>query len=196
MSLPTPELATGHDMGGAALIEAAEHLAGRSPSRIAMDRLRSDKVAMVSAAVVLFFVLVAIFAPLITRAWGVELRGGDPTNDTDQFGFPLIGPPYHGFVWQHPLGLEPLNGNDLLAEWVYGARTSLEVATITTALSTILGVVIGLIAGFSRGTGDKLISFLIDVFLSFPFLLGALAMAPIILNRFGDDSAKLERASF
>jgi ABC-type dipeptide/oligopeptide/nickel transport system permease subunit len=196
MSLPTPELATGHDMGGASLIEVAEHLAGRSPSKIAMDRLRSDKVAMVSAAVVLFFVLVAIFAPLITRAWGVDLRGGDPATDTDQFGFPLIGPPYHGFVWQHPLGLEPLNGNDLLAEWVYGARTSLEVATITTALSTILGVVIGLIAGFSRGTGDKLISFLIDVFLSFPFLLGALALAPIILNRYGESEADLQRASF
>ena len=196
MSLPTPELATGHDMGGESLIAAAEHLAGRSPSKIAMDRLRSDKVAMVSAAVVLLFVLVAIFAPLITRAWGVDLRGGDPVRDTDQFGFPLIGPPYHGFIWSHPLGLEPLNGNDLFAEWVYGARTSLEVATLTTALATILGVVIGLIAGFSRGAGDKLISFMIDVFLSFPFLLGALAMAPIILNRYGANSGDLQRASF
>jgi ABC-type dipeptide/oligopeptide/nickel transport system permease subunit len=196
MSLQPAELITGHEMGGEALAEAAEHLAGRSPSRIAIDRLRSDKVAMISASIVLFFVLVGIFAPLITRAWGVELRGGDPVADTDQFGFPLIGPPYHGFIWSHPLGLEPLNGNDLLAEWVYGARTSLEVATLATALSTIIGVVIGLIAGFSRGAGDKLIGFMIDVFLSFPFLLGALAMAPIIINRFGANEAQLQRVSF
>jgi ABC-type dipeptide/oligopeptide/nickel transport system permease subunit len=196
MSMPTPELITGHEMGGEGLAEVAEQLAGRSPSRIAIGRLRSDKVAMISAAVVLFFVLVAIFAPLITRAWGVELRGGDPVTDTDQFGFPLIGPPYHGFIWAHPLGLEPLNGNDLLAEWVYGARISLEVATLATALSTIIGVVMGLIAGFSRGAGDKLISFVIDVFLSFPFILGALAMAPIIINRYGANAGQLERVSF
>jgi peptide/nickel transport system permease protein len=196
MSLPTPELITGHAMGGDELAEAAESLAGRSPGRIAIDRLRTDTVAMISAAVVLFFVLVAIFAPLIIRAWGVELRGGDPVTDTDQFGFPLIGPPYHGFIWSHPLGLEPLNGNDLFAEWVYGARTSLEVAVLATAFSTIIGVVIGLIAGFSRGAADKLISFWIDVFLSFPFILGALAMAPIILNRFGANADQLKQVSF
>jgi ABC-type dipeptide/oligopeptide/nickel transport system permease subunit len=196
MSLPTPELVTGHALGGDELAAEAEHLAGRSPTKIALERLRTDKVAMLSAAVVMFFVLVAIFAPLITRAWGVELRGGNPVTDTDQFGFPRIGWPYYGFLWKHPLGLEPLNGNDLFAEWVYGARTSLEVATITTVLATIIGVVVGLVAGFSRGFGDKLISFMIDVFLSFPFLLGALAMAPIILNRYGADEDKLQKASF
>jgi peptide/nickel transport system permease protein len=196
MALPQPELVTGHGMGGDDLAAAAEALAGRSPTRIALERLRHDKVGMISAVVVLFFVLIAIFAGVITSAWGIELRGGNPVTDTDQFGFPKIGWPYHGFLWDHPLGLEPESGNDLFAEWVYGARASLEVATLSTVFSTVIGVVVGLIAGFSRGTGDKLISFMIDVFLSFPFLLGALSLAPIILNRWGTNEAALERATF
>ena len=52
-------------------------------------------------------------------------------------------------------------------------------------LSISVGVVLGLVAGFSRGWLDRIIMFITDLFLSFPFLLGALAMAPIITERFG-----------
>jgi ABC-type dipeptide/oligopeptide/nickel transport system permease subunit len=51
-----------------------------------------------------------------------------------------------------------------------------------------MGVVLGLIAGFSRGWLDRIIMFVTDLFLSFPFLLGALAMAPIIVERFGQSN--------
>ncbi len=46
------------------------------------------------------------------------------------------------------------------------------------------GVILGLVAGFSRGWLDRIIMFITDLFLSFPFLLGALAMAPIIVEHF------------
>ena len=57
---------------------------------------------------------------------------------------------------------------------------------------------IGLVAGFSRGWLDRIISFVIDLFLSFPFLLGALRVAPILVSRFGknaDDAGARPRRS-
>ena len=170
----------------------SEDVAGRSPTKIALDRLRSDKIAMVCLAIVIMFVLIAIFAPLLTRLFGVELDAGDPIKDTGFDSFPVIGPPDYGFTWAAPLGLEPYTGNDLLAEWFYGARTSLGVATFATVVATALGIVIGLVAGFSRGWMDKVISFIIDVFLSLPFILVALSLSPIIVSRFANQPQRLE----
>jgi ABC-type dipeptide/oligopeptide/nickel transport system permease subunit len=169
-----------------------QEIAGRSPVQIALGRLRSDKIAVACMVIVVFFVLIAVFAPLLTRMFGVELRAGSPSEDLDQFNFPLIGPPDHGFTWEAPLGLAPNTGHDNLADWLYGARTSLTVATVSTLAATLIGVSIGLLAGFSRGWLDKVINFIIDVFLSLPFLLVALALAPIIVSRFGNQPDALK----
>ncbi len=172
----------------------SQEVAGRSPTKIALDRLRRDKIAMACLGIVIFFVLIAIFAPLLTRLFGVQLGQGNPMEDLDQFSFPAIGPPDQGFTWEAPLGLAPNTGNDLLAEWFYGARTSLGVATFATLVSTLIGIVVGLVAGFARGWLDKIVTFVIDVFLSLPFILVALAMAPIIVLRFGDSPEQLKIA--
>jgi len=170
-------------------------VAGRSPMRIAVDRLLSDKVAMICAGIVLLFVLIAIFAPLLCKLFGVEVRAGDPVADTDSFNYPVIGPPNYGFTWQAPLGLEPNSGNDLLAEWFYGARTSLLVATVATVFSTVVGVVLGLIAGYSRGWGDRVVTFATDLFLTLPFLLVAIAISPMLVERWRENPAMLDSAS-
>lgn len=169
---------------------AAREIAGRSPTRIAFDRLRQDKIAVVCSVIVVFFVICAVFAPLLTKLFGVEFRAG-VSDDTDFYGFPVIGPPSYGFTWEAPFGLEPNSGDDLLAEWLYGARTSLGVAMAATVISTFIGVTIGLLAGFSRGWLDRVITFVIDVFLSLPFLLVALAISPIIVVRFRDNPDSL-----
>ena len=176
-------------------VKAAD-VAGRSPTRIALDRLRKDKIAMVCLGVVLFFVLIAIFAPLLTKLFGVQLDGGNPATDLDQFNYPLIGPPDHGFTWEAPLGIAPNSGDDNLAQWFYGARTSLAVATAATVASTFIGIVLGLAAGFSRGWLDRVITFVIDVFLSLNYLLVALALAPIIVIRFGTNPDRLTTVQF
>lgn len=191
MSLPAVELESA-DQGNTEQVSAKE-IAGRSPTRIALDRLRADKVAMVCAVIVLFFVLIALFAPLLTNLFGVELKAGQ-ASDTDGLSMPVIGPPYYAFTWDAPLGLEPGSGDDLLAEWFYGARTSIGVAAFATITSTIIGVIVGLVAGFSRGWLDRVISFVIDVFLSMPFILVALSLAPIIIIRFRDNPDQLEWA--
>jgi peptide/nickel transport system permease protein len=168
-----------------------QEIAGRSPTRIAIDRLKKDKIAMTCLAVVLIFALIAIFAPLLTDLFGVTLRGGS-TNDTGSDNYPLIGPPDFAFTWKAPLGLAISSGDDNLAEWFYGARTSLTVATVATVASTLIGIVVGLFAGFSRGWLDKVITFVVDVFLSLPFILVALALAPIIVSRYGDQPNSLK----
>jgi ABC-type dipeptide/oligopeptide/nickel transport system permease subunit len=61
-------------------------------------------------------------------------------------------------------------------------------------LATIIGISVGLVAGFSRGWLDRFISFIIDTFLSLPFLLMALALAPIIILRFNEQPQVLEWA--
>jgi peptide/nickel transport system permease protein len=169
-------------------------IAGRSPFQIAMGRLRSDRIAMACLAVGIMFALIALFAPLIANLFGVEVRAGDPSSDTDIFNFPVIGPPDHPFTWEAPLGLAPDTGDDNLAEWLYGARTSLAIATISAVIATLIGITIGLLSGFSRGWLDRFISFVIDVFLSLPFILMALAIAPIIVLRFNDQPSVLKYA--
>ncbi|UYM04817.1 ABC transporter permease [Solicola gregarius] len=175
----------------------ATDIQGRSPAQIAFERLRHDKVAVISAAIVAFFVLVAIFAPWIADLFGVGYRtesGAETLDVTTNYG--KVGPPVHGFTWEHPLGVAPNSGYDLLGEWLYGARTSIGVAVLATIFSTIVGVVVGLVAGFATGWLDRAINFVIDTFLAFPFVLGALAIAPLIGARWADDAEKLKVASF
>jgi peptide/nickel transport system permease protein len=176
-----------------------EKIAGRSPTRIAFDRLRHDKVGVIAATVTLFFAVIAIFCPLIAKAFGVSTNSGDPATDLDtsnplHYNYPLTGPPFHGFSWSHPLGLAPGTANDNLAYWLYGARTSLSIALVATVATTVIGVVVGLVAGTATGWLDRFISFVIDVFLSFPFLLGALALSPIIVSHFQTNPSLLNKA--
>jgi peptide/nickel transport system permease protein len=176
-------------------LEAPEgkKLAGRSPTQIALERLRKDTLAVVCMVIVGVLVLAAIFAPLITKWLNIY-----PTADTIPYspdkvlnfstGLPKHGPPNHGFWSAHPLGLAPQTAVDNLARLLYGLRTSLLVATVATVASIMIGVALGLIAGFSRGWLDRIIMFVTDLFLSFPFILGALAMAPIIVSHFQSGS--------
>jgi peptide/nickel transport system permease protein len=176
-------------------------LAGRSPTQIALDRLRKDRVAVVCSVIVALMVLAAILAPVITHLMKIyptaQTIPYQPSDVLDfNTGMPLKGPPDHGFWSAHPLGLAPRTGVDSLALLLYGLRTDLLIATVATVLSIGIGVVLGLIAGFSRGWLDRIIMFITDLFLSFPFLLGALAMAPIIVERFGrgDNLGRLAKA--
>ena len=172
---------------------------GRSPMQIALGRLRRDPVAVVCGIIVLLLVLAGIFASVINDALQINGTGKGPysldnVTATDYTGLPVVGPPLGDFTWDHPLGIAPGTAYDNLARLLLGLRTSLLIATVATIISTVVGVVIGLVAGFSRGWLDRIISFIIDVFLSFPFLLGALTVAPILVDRFGSNADTLAYA--
>src|SRR5690625_1584527 len=140
------------EMADAASNEPDEEIQGRSPARIALERIRRDKIAVISAVVVLLFLLIAIFAPLIADLFGVGYREQSGTETLDATtGFGKVGPPVHGFSWEHPLGVAPGNGYDLLGEWLYGACTSFVVLTLAIVFSTVVGVVVGHVSGLEPG---------------------------------------------
>ena len=169
----------------------AKEISGKSPMQIALGRLRKDKIAVACAVVVLFFLLVAIFADLIAKAFGVSLDTVTACEVLEcnfanpGVGYPKTGPPFHPFDPEHPLGLAPRTGADNLAHWVYGCRTSLLIAGTATVIASVTGIVVGLVAGFAGGVVDRILSFIIDFFLTIPFLLAALTISPIIIDRFG-----------
>jgi len=148
----------------------------KSPTRIALSRLRKDRVAMICLSIFVFFILIAVFAPLLAK-----LEGQDYTTRhfelIDDFGYPTVGPSS-----SHWFGVEPRIGRDLFARWAYGARPSLLVAIITTIITTLVGVVAGLVSGFLGGWVDRVISWVIDFVLSLPYLLFAIAFPAVILS--------------
>lgn len=161
-------------------------VSGKSPLAIAAGRLRRDKVAMACLTIVLFFVLIAIFAGQIASLFNVTTQPGNPSQQLDFIndGMPLKGPPHNGFDPEHPFGIAPKTAKDNLASWLYGARTSMLIATSATIVASLLGIVLGLVSGFVGGAVDKVISFITDLFLTLPFLLMALVIAPILNERF------------
>ncbi len=166
--------------------KTAKAIAGKSPMRIAMGRLARDKIAMICAFVILIFILVGVFAGTICDIFGVSTETVLPSQylDTLGGGLPLKGPPNHGFDPEHPFGIAPQSATDNLAFWLYGARTSLEISATATLFASVFGIVLGLLGGFLGGLVDKSVSFLVDLFLTVPFLLAALVIAPIINQRF------------
>lgn len=160
-----------------AVAAAEPQIAGRSLGQIAWGRLRRDKVALVGAGMIIFFVLVAIFAPLLCAIFDVDPE----TNYTDQLddlGFP--DGPWANASWDHPFGVEPGLGRDIFARTVYGARYSLTIALLATILTVGLGIVAGIIAGFRGGWMDTLISRSMDILLAFPVLLFSIAALVIV----------------
>ena len=157
-----------------AIAEAGGRIEGRSLWQISWMRLKRDKVAIAGGCFVVFLVLVAIFAPLLCKLVGVT-----PNDFHQDLVDPSLQTPIgklNGISWDHPFGVEPVNGRDIFARIVYGARISLLIAFLATMLSVVIGVVMGVVAGYFGGVVDTLISRLMDIFLAFPLVLFALAL--------------------
>jgi peptide/nickel transport system permease protein len=155
----------------------AKAIQGRSLGQIAWRRLKRDKAAIGGAVVIILLILMALFAPLIVR-----ITGSTPNEFHQDLLDPTLVPEgtFGGISWDHPMGLEPQNGRDIFAEIVYGARISLLVAFLATLLSVVIGTTLGIIAGYVGGWVDTIISRAMDVFLAFPVLVFALALAGVI----------------
>ncbi len=160
---------------------AGEPIEGRSLGRIAWTRLKRDRVAIAGGVFVIVLILIAVFAPLVVKLFG------HPPNEfhQDLIDASLQTPKgkFGGISSDFPFGLEPLNGRDLFSRIVYGSRISLLIAFLATALSVVIGTVMGVISGYSGGWIDALISRSMDVFLAFPLLLFAIALAGVIPDR-------------
>ena len=169
---------------GAMTIESTEEVvaevAGLTPRQLAWQRFRRDRVAVAGAYVVLFFVFVAVAAPIIVKILGVDPFELD-RRALNEYGLPKGR--FGGVSWNHPLGVEPGTGRDLLGRLIYGARISLLVGFIGTLLTTALGLILGLVAGLRRGFVDSLITRLADVTLAFPSLLLIISLSRPMTQR-------------
>lgn len=123
--------------------------------------MRRYPLGTVGALIVLGFVLMAIFAPLLT--------GFDPTSTDPRSSLAKPG-------GNHVLGADFM-GRDMMSRILYGARISLAVGIGATALGCFFGVTIGLMSGYFGGWLDLLVQRLIDIMQSLPLLVMALVMA-------------------
>ena len=162
-------------------IEPAKRIEGRTPTQLALARIRKDRVAVASFFFIIFLVLVAVFAPLIVK---VVAHAPNDTSlydrMTNSFGNPN-GPNVKLHFW---FGADNF-GRDLFSRVLYGARVSLIVGVVATGLALSIGVVVGMVAGFYRGWIDTALSRLMDILLSIPFLLLALALVSVFRPSLG-----------
>jgi peptide/nickel transport system permease protein len=134
------------------------------PWRRALRRLLRRHGAMLGLAVVVFFVLVAVFAPLIApydaiaTDWGAVRKA------------PSLA---------HWFGTDEI-GRDVLSRVIYGARASLLAGVVSVSISIACGVPIGLISGYVGGFLDGLLMRIVDAMLACPFLILAIALAAFL----------------
>lgn len=149
---------------------------GRSLGQIAWMRLRRDKVAMTGGVIIILLVLVAIFGPLFVQ--NPDTYHANLINAT----FSRPNGPFGGISMAHPLGVEPVTGRDMLARVVVGARYSMLIGFVATALAVVIGVIMGVISGYFGGWVDAVIARAMDIFLAFPLLVFAIALVGVMPN--------------
>jgi peptide/nickel transport system permease protein len=171
------EVVTGGAPAPAEPLGQAKAIEGRSLWQIAWRRLKKDKVAMAGGVVALLLALVAVFAGALSALYGHDWKTQNP-NLLDPSTTMPIGA-FGGANSDHWLGITPVLGQDVFAGLLYGARTSLIIASLATLLSLVLGVSLGLLAGYSRGWRDSVIARTMDMLLAFPTLLFSIALLSV-----------------
>jgi ABC-type dipeptide/oligopeptide/nickel transport system permease subunit len=159
----------------------ANAVVGRTLRQLTWARLRKDRVAVTSMFVLIIIVFIAIFGPLLSKWIGVNPYDFNTDLLSDAGSMPLGA--FGGVSLDHPLGVEPLTGRDILARLLYGSRISLFIALSATIIAVVVGTVVGIVAGYSRGRTDKLLSRFMDITLAFPLLLVIIAMSPVVEQR-------------
>jgi peptide/nickel transport system permease protein len=165
---------TGQPAGGGGGVPA--RIEGRTPMQLAWLRLKRDRVSMAAAITIVLLILMAIFAPWLAKLVGSGPHPGPNVQDRVR-GLTANGIPA-GPSSRALLGYDAI-GRDILIRIIYGARISLFIGVVSTSIALLIGVVIGMFAGYFGGKVDTVLSGLMDVVLSFPFLLTALTLVAI-----------------
>ncbi|SDT01376.1 ABC transporter permease [Microlunatus soli] len=124
--------------------------------------LRDDTTALVGGSIVVIYLLVAIFGPMLFHVEDLPMSQ-----------------PYLGPSLKHPLGTDFL-GNDTLTSLVVGTRPVIEVGLATAVIVISVGVVVGLFSGYVGGVADYVIMRVTDIFLTIPGLPLIIVIASIV----------------
>ena len=156
--------------GDVALERANAPITGPTAGRRSLRRLWRLKWGVAAAVVLLLIVLVTLAAPWLAPYSPVEV-------DIQH----RLGPPawMEGGKTDHWLGTDQI-GRDLLSRMIYGGRVSLLIGVTAVAISSTIGVLLGLAAGYFGAKIDWIIMTLINVMLTFPFVLLALAVIAVL----------------
>lgn len=155
------------DLAVAAL---AREDAAPSARRVALRRLLRLRWGLAAAVVMLFIVATAIFAPWISPHDPLQVN---IRHRLAQPAWMTAG------SMQHPLGTDQV-GRDLLSRMIYGGRVSLVVGVASVLLASTIGVLLGLGAGYFGGRIDWAIMTIVNIVLTFPFVLLALAVIAVL----------------
>ena len=132
---------------------------------------RQNKLAVVSAVVILLILLMAVFAPLIA-----------PYGEAEQDALNRLQPPSA----EHWFGTDEL-GRDVFSRVLYGSRLSLAIGILPSIVSLAIGILAGLLAGYFGGWLDYIIMRIADVMLSIPSLL----LAMVVMYTLGSSTVNL-----
>ena len=131
---------------------------------MALRRLMRNRLAGFALLIIIFLVIIAVFAPYLTphqRDTVNLLRRHQPPSET------------------YRLGTDDV-GRDVLTRLIYGTRASLLVGLGATSLSIFIGVTLGAISGYFGGWIDHIVMRIVDIFMCFPFFLMAIVIASIM----------------
>ncbi|MBP9015528.1 MAG: ABC transporter permease [Candidatus Atribacteria bacterium] len=139
-------------------------------TRRILRRLSSNTSAILGFVLLIFFVIVAVFAPSIAS----------PPPGRDPYIMPIV-------TWssnplppspEHPFGVA--GKRDIFYGVIWGTRTAFRVGIIVTLISTVLGLLIGSVAGYFGRLWDEVLMRITDIFLAIPFLVAAMVLTTIL----------------
>lgn len=131
---------------------------------VVLKRLAKHKLAMFGAAYIGLFVIVAIFAPYISPHSPIE----------QNYDMILQSPSL-----EHPFGTDPF-GRDVFSRVIHGFRYALFLGVVIIGIQGIIGIALGLVAGFYKGYVEGIIMRFVDITLSVPGIVLALAIAGML----------------
>jgi peptide/nickel transport system permease protein len=147
-------------------------LTNRMSENSVLDRFMRHRLAVVSAAILLVLIVLALLAPLIETMLGIDADAVDL--------LARYSPPSAA----HPLGTDAL-GRDVLVRLLYGGRVSLFVGLTATITAAIIGTAIGLIAGYAGGRTDAFVMRVTDGVIALPVLPLLIVLAAVDLGKLG-----------
>lgn len=162
--------------------------------------LVTNPLTLVGLILVLVFILVALFAPLLvpapTENWDPYMIPRDgffaeprPPGTTWDKNVPAYVPAWYKFItgneeWTHIMGTTS-GQYDIWYGIIWGTRTALIAGSFVAIASVTIGVIIGALAGYYGGWVDEVLMRVVEIFIAFPFLVGALILASLLTPMFG-----------
>ena len=142
---------------------AADPVIAKSRSRV-WEKFRRNPSALFGGVIVVFFVLVALLAPVL------PVPGPAETDWSAVRKAPSAA---------HPFGTDEI-GRDVLSRMIWGAQASLLAGVVSVMIALLLGVPLGVLAGYRKGWVDAVISRFTEALLAAPFLILAIALAAFL----------------